>query len=159
MLAYWLSNTSMLLLLLQRTLKATGAAGIVPQRRRSMSTSIFARMTSVCLDELSMLSFLSAPFHSFFAWFFWGGGFISFNVQKLINYVHSGSCDLFFPFFVCCLLLLEFLFLFICSCEHHLKVHSTASWANQMILGTLRPNILLYCSNSSLRHSLRRYME
>jgi len=43
-LAYWLSNTSTLLFFLQRTLKATGAAGITPQRRRSSST-LFGRMT------------------------------------------------------------------------------------------------------------------
>ncbi|GAB4841690.1 hypothetical protein Ancab_022412 [Ancistrocladus abbreviatus] len=43
-LAYWLSNTSSLLLLLQRTLKASGAAG-TPQRRRSASASLFGRMT------------------------------------------------------------------------------------------------------------------
>ncbi|GMH25775.1 hypothetical protein Nepgr_027618 [Nepenthes gracilis] len=43
-LAYWLSNTSSLLLLLQRTLKASGAAG-TPQRRRSTSASLFGRMT------------------------------------------------------------------------------------------------------------------
>ncbi|XP_047336322.1 myosin-11-like [Impatiens glandulifera] len=44
-LAYWLSNASTLLLLLQRTLKASGAAGMTPQRRRSSSTSLFGRMT------------------------------------------------------------------------------------------------------------------
>ncbi|XP_059665774.1 myosin-11-like isoform X2 [Cornus florida] len=43
-LAYWLSNSSTLLLLLQRTLKASGAAGMAPQRRRS-SVSLFGRMT------------------------------------------------------------------------------------------------------------------
>ncbi|KAL2934752.1 Myosin-11 [Bienertia sinuspersici] len=43
-LAYWLSNTSTLLLLLQRTLKAGGAAGMAPQRRRSSAT-LFGRMT------------------------------------------------------------------------------------------------------------------
>uniref|UniRef100_A0A5B7AQU0 Putative myosin-9 n=1 Tax=Davidia involucrata TaxID=16924 RepID=A0A5B7AQU0_DAVIN len=43
-LAYWLSNASTLLLLLQRTLKASGAAGMAPQRRRSSST-LFGRMT------------------------------------------------------------------------------------------------------------------
>ncbi|XP_057868018.2 myosin-9 isoform X2 [Cryptomeria japonica] len=37
-LAYWLSNTSTLLFFLQRTLKATGAAGVTPQKRRSSST-------------------------------------------------------------------------------------------------------------------------
>ncbi|KAK9059845.1 hypothetical protein SSX86_020549 [Deinandra increscens subsp. villosa] len=45
-LAYWLSNASTLLLLLQCTLKASGAAsGIGPQRRRS-SAALFGRMTS-----------------------------------------------------------------------------------------------------------------
>ncbi|XP_054801959.1 myosin-11 isoform X2 [Prosopis cineraria] len=44
-LAYWLSNASTLLLLLQRTLKASGAAGIAPQRRRSSSATLFGRMT------------------------------------------------------------------------------------------------------------------
>ncbi|KAF1876116.1 hypothetical protein Lal_00006747 [Lupinus albus] len=43
-LAYWLSNTSTLLLLLQRTLKATGAASLTPQRRRTPS-SLFGRMS------------------------------------------------------------------------------------------------------------------
>ncbi|KAL9275667.1 Myosin-11-like protein, partial [Drosera capensis] len=43
-LAYWLSNTSYLLLLLQRTLKPSGAAG-APQRRRSTSATLFGRMT------------------------------------------------------------------------------------------------------------------
>ncbi|XAR53570.1 Myosin ATPase [Bertholletia excelsa] len=43
-LAYWLSNASTLLLLLQRTLKAGGTAGMAPQRRRSSSGSLFGRM-------------------------------------------------------------------------------------------------------------------
>ncbi|XP_042488470.1 myosin-17-like [Macadamia integrifolia] len=42
-LAYWLSNSSTLLLLLQRTLKASGAASMTPQRRRS--ASLFGRMS------------------------------------------------------------------------------------------------------------------
>ncbi|KAH9297946.1 hypothetical protein KI387_029628, partial [Taxus chinensis] len=47
-LAYWLSNASTLLLFLQRTLKASGAAGMTPQRRRSSSSSsgLFGRMAS-----------------------------------------------------------------------------------------------------------------
>lgn len=49
-LAYWLSNASTLLLLLQRTLKASGAAGMTPQRRRSSAT-LFGRMTQVCHHE------------------------------------------------------------------------------------------------------------
>ncbi|RWR87879.1 IQ motif [Cinnamomum micranthum f. kanehirae] len=44
-LSYWLSNASTLLLLLQHTLKASGAAGLAPQRRRSSSASLFGRMT------------------------------------------------------------------------------------------------------------------
>ncbi|XP_051141893.1 myosin-9-like [Andrographis paniculata] len=44
-LAYWLSNASTLLLLLQRTLKAGGAAGATPQYRRSPSATLFGRMT------------------------------------------------------------------------------------------------------------------
>ncbi|XP_020576204.1 myosin-11-like isoform X2 [Phalaenopsis equestris] len=43
-LAYWLSNASTLLLLLQRTLKASNAAGMAPQRRRSSSATLFGRM-------------------------------------------------------------------------------------------------------------------
>ncbi|KAK9697275.1 hypothetical protein RND81_08G026400 [Saponaria officinalis] len=59
-LAYWLSNTSSLLLLLQQTLKATGAAGFTPQRRRTMSTSLFGRMSSLRASPQSPgLSFLN----------------------------------------------------------------------------------------------------
>ncbi|CAL5357677.1 unnamed protein product [Camellia sinensis] len=47
MLSYWLSNSSTLLLLLQRTLKASGAAGMALQRRRSSSATLFGRMTQV----------------------------------------------------------------------------------------------------------------
>ena len=46
-LAYWLSNSATLLLLLQRTLKATGAASLTPQRRRTSSASLFGRMSQV----------------------------------------------------------------------------------------------------------------
>ncbi|RDX83086.1 Myosin-11, partial [Mucuna pruriens] len=44
-LSYWLSNASTLLLLLQRTLKASGAAGMAPQRRRSSSGALFGRVS------------------------------------------------------------------------------------------------------------------
>lgn len=44
-LAYWLFNASTLLLLLQRTLKASGAADMAPQRRRSSSATLLGRMT------------------------------------------------------------------------------------------------------------------
>ncbi|KAH9318445.1 hypothetical protein KI387_020214, partial [Taxus chinensis] len=43
-LAYWLSNTSTLLFLLQNTLKANVAAGIPSQRGRLSSVSLFGRM-------------------------------------------------------------------------------------------------------------------
>lgn len=46
-LSYWLSNASTLLLLLQRTLKASGAASLTPQRRRSTSSSLLGRMSQV----------------------------------------------------------------------------------------------------------------
>ncbi|CAN4102475.1 unnamed protein product [Withania somnifera] len=44
-LTYWLCNTSTLLMLLQQTLKASGAANLTPQRRRSSSASLFGRMS------------------------------------------------------------------------------------------------------------------
>nr|GME03833.1 myosin-17-like [Ipomoea batatas] len=46
-LAYWLCNTATLLMLLQQTLKASGAASLTPQRRRSSSASLFGRMSQV----------------------------------------------------------------------------------------------------------------
>jgi hypothetical protein len=46
-LSYWLSNTSMLLFLLQRTLKASGAGGFAQQRCRTASSTLFGRMTQV----------------------------------------------------------------------------------------------------------------
>ena len=46
-LAYWLSNTSTLLYLLQHTLKATGAASLTPQRRRTATASLFGRVSQV----------------------------------------------------------------------------------------------------------------
>lgn len=45
--AYWLSNTSTLLFLLQQSLKATGAAGSTPHRKPPPPTSLFGRMTQV----------------------------------------------------------------------------------------------------------------
>ncbi|KAH9622571.1 hypothetical protein KSS87_016458 [Heliosperma pusillum] len=45
-LAYWLSNASTLLYLLQHTLKASSAAGIAPQRRRSyLSVTVHGRVS------------------------------------------------------------------------------------------------------------------
>jgi myosin-5 len=64
-LAYWLSNSSTLLLLLQHTLKASGAASLTPQRRRTSSASLFGRMSQVnsCFIEVSCI------FLSFFFFF------------------------------------------------------------------------------------------
>ncbi|KAG6658241.1 myosin-17-like [Carya illinoinensis] len=45
LLAYWLSNTSTLLFLLQHTLKASGAASLTPQRRRTATASLFGRVS------------------------------------------------------------------------------------------------------------------
>nr|XP_027093883.1 myosin-6-like isoform X1 [Coffea arabica] len=42
--AYWLSNTSTLLFLLQRSLKAAGAGGATPIRKQQTPTSLFGRM-------------------------------------------------------------------------------------------------------------------
>lgn len=47
-LAYWLSNASSLLFLLQRSLKAAGAAGTAQHRKPPPPTSLFGRMTQVC---------------------------------------------------------------------------------------------------------------
>ncbi|CAA7059029.1 unnamed protein product [Microthlaspi erraticum] len=60
-LAYWLSNSATLLLLLQRTLKATGAASLTPQRRRTASTSLFGRMSQTIRTspQSAGLSFLN----------------------------------------------------------------------------------------------------
>lgn len=44
--AYWLSNTSTLLFLLQKSLTSTGAAGAAP-RRKPPPTSLFGRMAMV----------------------------------------------------------------------------------------------------------------
>ncbi|XP_059432809.1 myosin-17-like [Corylus avellana] len=44
-LAYWLCNTSTLLFLLQHTLKASGAASLTPQRRRTATSSLFGRVS------------------------------------------------------------------------------------------------------------------
>ncbi|KAL5796425.1 hypothetical protein ACOSQ2_001245 [Xanthoceras sorbifolium] len=43
--AYWLSNTSTLLFLLQRSLKAGGASGATPHKKPPTATSLFGRMT------------------------------------------------------------------------------------------------------------------
>ncbi|XP_017698241.2 myosin-8-like [Phoenix dactylifera] len=61
-LAYWLSNTSSLLFLLQRSLKAAGAAGTVQHRKPPPPTSLFGRMTqrfhssaNLPVDELNVV--------------------------------------------------------------------------------------------------------
>ncbi|XP_022966587.1 myosin-17-like [Cucurbita maxima] len=61
-LTYWLSNTSTLLLLLQHTLKASGAASLTPQRRRTASSSLFGRMSQGlrASPQSAGLSFLSS---------------------------------------------------------------------------------------------------
>ncbi|KAL9399296.1 hypothetical protein Peur_008257 [Populus x canadensis] len=65
-LAYWLSNSSTLLLLLQHTLKASGAASLTPQRRRTSSASLFGRMSQGlrASPQSSGLSFLNSRGHS-----------------------------------------------------------------------------------------------
>lgn len=44
-LAYWLSNASTLLILLQKSLKAGGTSGVVQRRKPPQATSLFGRMT------------------------------------------------------------------------------------------------------------------
>lgn len=68
-LAYWLSNASTLLLLLQRTLKASGAAGMAPQRRRSSSATLFGRMTQVSVYDgiLTFVLLLGGHHHCCFS--------------------------------------------------------------------------------------------
>jgi myosin V len=46
-LAYWLSNTSSLLFLLQRSLKVAGAPGSVSRKKPPQPTSLFGRMAQV----------------------------------------------------------------------------------------------------------------
>ncbi|XP_078168747.1 myosin-17-like isoform X2 [Carex rostrata] len=46
-LAYWLSNSSTLLLLLQKTLKTSGAMHSTPHRRRTPSSALFSKLPSV----------------------------------------------------------------------------------------------------------------
>ncbi|KAF9624147.1 hypothetical protein IFM89_008085 [Coptis chinensis] len=43
--AYWLSNTSALLFLLQKSLRASGTTGSTPSRKPPQATSLFGRMT------------------------------------------------------------------------------------------------------------------
>lgn len=46
---YWLSNTSALLFLLQRSLKAPGASSSSPHQKPPQPTSFFGRMAQVML--------------------------------------------------------------------------------------------------------------
>lgn len=74
-LAYWLSNASTLLLLLQRTLKASGAAG-APQHRRTTSATLFGRMTQVINNsnkqkKQNLVFIYLFTFHFFFVELSW----------------------------------------------------------------------------------------
>lgn len=63
--AYWLSNTSTLLFLLQKSLKAAGASGATPNRKPPTATSLFGRMTMVLeifIYLFIQLSLTSRPF-------------------------------------------------------------------------------------------------
>ncbi|XP_057959594.1 myosin-6-like isoform X2 [Malania oleifera] len=59
--AYWLSNASTLLFLLQRSLKATGAAGSTPHRKPPPPTSLFGRMTQGFRSSPSSASLSVGP--------------------------------------------------------------------------------------------------
>jgi myosin-5 len=45
--SYWLSNTSTLLILMQRNLKGAGVSGATPHRRPPPQVSLVGRMTMV----------------------------------------------------------------------------------------------------------------
>ncbi|KAI3449846.1 hypothetical protein Pfo_006511 [Paulownia fortunei] len=58
--AYWLSNTSTLLFLLQKSLKPAGAAGATPVRKPQPPTSLFGRMTMGFRSSPSSVSLAAA---------------------------------------------------------------------------------------------------
>nr|CAD1818986.1 unnamed protein product [Ananas comosus var. bracteatus] len=69
-LAYWLSNASALLFLLQKSLKAAGSAGSTPRRKPPPPTSLFGRMTqgfrsssaNLVVDELDIVQHVEAKY-------------------------------------------------------------------------------------------------
>ncbi|KAK6164324.1 hypothetical protein DH2020_001188 [Rehmannia glutinosa] len=58
--AYWLSNTSTLLFLLQKSMKPAGAAGATPARKPQPPTSLFGRMTMGFRSSPSSVSLAAA---------------------------------------------------------------------------------------------------
>ncbi|KAL0305152.1 UNVERIFIED_CONTAM: Myosin-6, partial [Sesamum angustifolium] len=58
--AYWLSNTSTLLFLLQKSMKPAGAAGATPVRKPPPPTSLFGRMTMGFRSSPSSVSLAAA---------------------------------------------------------------------------------------------------
>ncbi|XP_011080138.1 myosin-6-like [Sesamum indicum] len=58
--AYWLSNTSTLLFLLQKSMKPAGAAGVTPVRKPPPPTSLFGRMTMGFRSSPSSVSLAAA---------------------------------------------------------------------------------------------------
>jgi hypothetical protein len=55
-LAYWLSNSSSLLIILQKSLKPPGSSGTTPMKRPQTQTSFLGRM--VCRNSLSLYDIL-----------------------------------------------------------------------------------------------------
>lgn len=64
--AYWLSNTSTLLFLIQKSLKPGGSVGATPTRKPQPPTSLFGRMTMVLkfLIFCSLFKLICSPFKS-----------------------------------------------------------------------------------------------
>ncbi|KAJ8558195.1 hypothetical protein K7X08_004961 [Anisodus acutangulus] len=58
--AYWLSNTSTLLFLIQKSLKPGGAVGATPTRKRQPQTSLFGRMTMGFRSSPSAVNLVAA---------------------------------------------------------------------------------------------------
>ena len=91
-LAYWLSNASTLLLLLQRTLKASGSTGMAPQRRRSSSATLFGRMTQVYVQISAILLFCSSLTKAL-----WHTGPTRMNLSPLVvSPIYKSKCQVHF---------------------------------------------------------------
>ena len=107
--AYWLSNTSALLYLLQRSLKAAGASGATPHRKPPPPTSFLGRMTMVWNTS------------TFSSYFMWGGNVMLFKDPVLITLLMR--CNM-----ICFVFLGISLFSFFCKSCCTSIWYSTPSW-------------------------------
>lgn len=152
-LSYWLSNASTLLLLLQRTLKASGAASLTPQRRRSTSTTLFGRMSQVRIRNCKHFCSVtySSPFFFLLVSFYYSEA--EFALDSTDTRCTLGQNAMFKPFF--------FWLIFRDLEDHHkvLGFHFLIAGylEDWMIYGKQRQNIQLYFLNNNSQLSLRRY--